>query len=187
LTIPLNLYVMWRELGAVDWPGVGWITTGRIIGTPAGLALLVLLLPAQLSPLIGFVTIAAALVTLLAPRFDPGKTALLVAGLITAVTETATGIGGPPLAIVYQHKTGPILRSTLAACFLIGQVVSLLALVALGRVTMTHLAAAAMLFPVIVIGTFVSKHVHKGLHGPWLRRCVLLFAVVSGFGLLVAR
>jgi uncharacterized protein len=187
LTIPLTFYVMWRERAAVEWPGVGWIMTGRIVGTPAGLALLTLLLPPELRALIGIVTIAAALVTLLAPRFDPGKTALLGAGLITGVTETATGIGGPPLAIVYQHKTGPVLRSTIAACFLIGQVVSFVAFVALGRVSMTHLLAAAMLFPALVIGTFASKHAHKGLQGPWLRRCVLLFAVVSGLALLLAR
>jgi uncharacterized membrane protein YfcA len=187
LTIPLSLYVMWREQAAVEWSGVGWITVGRILGTPGGLALLALLLPAQLSALIGIVTIAAALLTLLAPRFDPARTALLTAGLITGVTETATGIGGPPLAIVYQHKAGPVLRSTIAACFLIGQVLSLSALIALGRVSMAHLAAAAALFPALAIGTFASKHAHKGLEGQWLRRCVLAFAVVSGLGLLLSR
>jgi uncharacterized membrane protein YfcA len=44
-----------------------------------------------------------------------------------------------------------------------------------------------MLLPALVIGLFASKHVHKGLEGPWLRRFVLLFAVVSGLGLLVLR
>jgi uncharacterized membrane protein YfcA len=187
LMIPLNIYVIWRERTAVDWSGAGWITLGRILGTAGGLALLALLLPADLSVATGAVTIAAALVTLLAPYFEPDRNSLFAAGLITGVTETATGIGGPPLALVYQHQAGPILRSTLATCFLIGQVFSLLALMAVGRVNAAQLATAAMLLPALVIGLFASKHVHKGLEGPWLRRFVLLFAVVSGLGLLVLR
>jgi hypothetical protein len=44
----------------VDWSGAGWITLGRILGTAGGLALLALLLPADLRAATGAVTIAAA-------------------------------------------------------------------------------------------------------------------------------
>lgn len=57
------------------------------------------------------------------------------AGSITGVTETATGIGGPPLALVFQHHPGPVVRTTIAACFLVGQVVSLVMLMLAGRAT----------------------------------------------------
>ena len=187
LMIPLNAYVIWRERTAVHWFGTGWITVGRVFGTAGGLALLALLLPAELGVAIGVITIAAALATLWAPHFEPSRNALFAAGVITGITETSTGIGGPPLALVYQHQTGPILRSTLATCFLIGQVFSLLVLMAVGRVNVAQLVAAAILMPVLALGIIASKQAHGWVEGPWLRRCVLAFAVVSGLGLVVLR
>jgi uncharacterized protein len=187
LMIPLNAYVIWREHAAVHWFGAGWITAGRIPGTAGGLALLALLLPADLAVAIGVITVAAALATLWAPYFEPRRNALLAAGVITGITETATGIGGPPLALVYQHQTGPILRSTLATCFLIGQVFSLLVLMAVGRANAAQLMAAAILLPALAVGLLASRHAHGWVEGPWLRRCVLMFAIVSGLWLVVSR
>jgi hypothetical protein len=63
--------------------------------------------------IVGITTILAAIATKLAPKFTPNRTAFVSAGLITGVTETATGIGGPPLALVYQHHPAPTLRATI--------------------------------------------------------------------------
>ncbi|MFS2056115.1 sulfite exporter TauE/SafE family protein, partial [Variovorax sp. CT11-76] len=87
----------------------------------------------QLSLFVGASTVAAALVTLLMPAFSPGRGAFVGAGLVTGITETATGIGGPPLALVYQHQPAPTMRSTIALCFLLGELVSLAVLLATGR------------------------------------------------------
>jgi hypothetical protein len=54
-----------------------------------------------------------------------------------------TGIGGPPLALIYQHHPGPVLRSTIAMCFFIGEVMSLVLLTATGRLHMGQIEAAA--------------------------------------------
>src|SRR6185437_16170058 len=37
LMLPLNLYVAWRERGAIDRSGAQWITGGRFLGTFVGL------------------------------------------------------------------------------------------------------------------------------------------------------
>ena len=117
LMLPLNLYVLWRERGAVDRIGAGWISGGRVVGTAGGLWVLAALSATHLALFVGISTIAAALVTLAMPAFSPGRTAFVAAGLVTGVTETATGIGGPPLALVYQHQPAPTMRSTIALCF----------------------------------------------------------------------
>jgi hypothetical protein len=46
----------------------------------------------------------------------------------TGVTEAATGIGGPPLALVYQHQPMAVMRFTAALCFLVGEAVLLMLL-----------------------------------------------------------
>ncbi|KAF1069897.1 sulfite exporter TauE/SafE family protein [Variovorax sp.] len=185
LMLPLNLYVAWRERGAIDGTGARWITGGRVAGTAGGLWVLAALSAGQLSLFVGASTVAAALVTLLMPAFSPGRGAFVGAGLVTGITETATGIGGPPLALVYQHQPAPTMRSTIALCFLLGELVSLAVLLATGRVGLPQLQAAALLLPALVVGAVLSRLVHRRVNGRLLRIFVQLFAIVSGLVLLV--
>ncbi|SFP89360.1 hypothetical protein SAMN05443579_11766 [Variovorax sp. PDC80] len=185
LMLPLNLYVAWRERGAIDGTGARWITGGRVAGTAGGLWVLAALSAGQLSLFVGASTVAAALVTLLMPAFSPGRGAFVGAGLVTGITETATGIGGPPLALVYQHQPAPTMRSTIALCFLLGELVSLAVLLVTGRVGLPQLQAAALLLPALVVGAVLSRLVHRRVNGRLLRIFVQVFAIVSGLVLLV--
>lgn len=93
--IPLNLYVAWRERASIDLRGAGWITGARLAATPAGLALLWLIPDRSIGLFVGIATVLAAVVSLVAPAFTPGRAAYLGAGVVTGLTETATGVGGP--------------------------------------------------------------------------------------------
>jgi len=185
LMLPLNLYVAWRERSAIDRTGASWITAGRVFGTAGGLWVLAVLSANHLALFVGLSTVAAALVTLAMPAFSPGRPAFVAAGLITGVTETATGIGGPPLALVYQHHAPPVVRSTIALCFLVGEVVSLATLLAMGRIDHTQLVAAMSLLPALFIGAALSRMVHERINSRFLRAFVQVFAIVSGLVLLV--
>jgi len=184
LMLPLNVYVAWREWAALDRRGAAWITVGRFLGTFGGLWLLTTLTASLLDNVIGAVTVLAAIATLIAPSFTPGRRTLVAAGVVTGITETATGIGGPPLALVYQHQDAARLRATLAFCFLVGQLMSLAILAAAGRVSASHAETAVMLVPALAIGAAMSRLVHGRLSGRLLRAFVLLFAMVSGAVLL---
>ncbi|WP_371319773.1 TSUP family transporter [Variovorax sp. dw_308] len=185
LMLPLNLYVLWRERGAIDRIGASWITGGRIVGTAGGLWVLAVLTASQLALFVGLSTVAAAVVTLMMPAFSPNRPAFIGAGLVTGITETATGIGGPPLALVYQHHAPAIMRSTIALCFLVGELVSLATLMATGRIEAPQLSAAASLLPALLIGAGLSRVVHHRVNGRFLRAFVQVFAIVSGVVLLV--
>jgi uncharacterized membrane protein YfcA len=184
LMLPLNAYVAWRERGALDRPGAWWITLGRLAGTFGGLWILTVLPATALNLLIGAATILAAAATLLAPSFRAGRKSFIAAGLVTGVTETATGIGGPPLALVYQHHPAPVFRSTIALCFLVGELVSLATLAAAGRTNALQFEAALLLLPSLGVGALVSRYVHRRIDGRVLRGFVLVFAIVSGTVLL---
>lgn len=180
LMIPLNLYVAARERSAIDWHGVKWISVGRFAGTFAGLWILLIVNLQQLSLLIGWSTLVAAVIALLAPKFTPNRTVLASVGLVTGVTETSTGVGGPPYALAYQHSPGPELRSTVAVCFLVGEVISLVVLAIGGQVTGATLQTTLIMLPFLAIGSFISRYVHHRLDGPVLRYMVLGFAIISG-------
>lgn len=185
LMLPLNAHVAWRERASIDWPGVKWITVGRFFGTFAGLWLLTALTAQQLDIAVGWSTVIAAGLALLAPPFSPTRPASLGVGLFTGVTETATGIGGPPLALLYQHSSGPVLRATVALCFLVGEVLSLVVLAAAGSITSNQLLVAIYLMPAVIVGGALSKLVHGRLSGKGMRLGVLIFALLSGAYLIV--
>lgn len=185
LMIPLNCYVAWRERDRIEARSVGWITPARIAGTAGGLAVLAAIPPQHLHLLIGAAIVAAALVSLAAPSFTPGRAALLTAGTITGITETATGVGGPPLALVYQHHPAPVMRPSIAVCFLVGEIVSLIVLMITGTTGLPQLATAALLLPALALGAFLSRFVHHRLSGPKMRLGILAFALLSGIALLI--
>ncbi len=185
LMIPLNAYIAWREHSHLDRVGASWITAGRLPGTAGGLAVLAAVPAANLNLLIGASTLLAAVASLAAPSFTPGRPALLATGAITGVTETASGVGGPPLALVYQHRTAPVLRSTVAVCFLVGEILSLALLLATGRVHAIQIQTALILMPALALGGTASHFIHRRIGGPRMRLGVLTFAIASGLALLI--
>jgi uncharacterized membrane protein YfcA len=187
LMLPLNAFVAWRERAALDWFGAGWITAGRALGTIPGLWILVAVSSSTLNLLVGAATLLAAVASILAPAFNPNRSAFVAAGAVTGITETATGIGGPPLALVYQHHAAASLRANVAACFLVGELLSLALLAANGKLTLWQVETTALLFPGLALGGLCSRIVHSRLDQKLLRRFVLGFAIVSGLVLIVHR
>jgi uncharacterized membrane protein YfcA len=185
LMLPLNLFTVVREHHAFDWRGGGWITLGRVFGTLAGAGVLAILSAHALNLLVGAATVAVAVFTMLAPLFSPTRGAFVTVGLFTGISETATGIGGPPLALAYQHRSPEVLRSTVAGCFLLGELVSLGVLAAIGQVTLQQARSAALLLPFLVVGALVSSWFRHGVNGRLLRGLVLAFALTSGAILMI--
>lgn len=130
--------------------------------------------------IIGASTIMAALASMCAPGFFPSRSALLAAGAVTGVMETATGIGGPALALVFQHYRASALRSTIALCLAIGEVLSLATFSATGAITASKLVAALFLLPPVIVGAVLSHRMHPHIDARALRISVMSFAIVSG-------
>jgi uncharacterized membrane protein YfcA len=185
LMIPLNAYIAYRDRRHIDRHGAAWVTAGRLPATIGGLILLATVPAAHLNLLVGTATVLAALASFAVPPFIPGPAALLSSGVVTGIVETATGLGGPPYALVYQHRPAPVLRSTVALCFLAGEIVSLAVLAATGRAHAAQIGAAAWLLPALAAGAGTSHLVRHRIGGPWLRIGVLGFALASGIALLV--
>lgn len=185
LMLPLNVHVAWRERAAIDWPGAAWISIGRFAGTFAGAWLLAVLSLQHLDIAVGLFTVVAALAAIVTPPFAPGRGSALGVGLFTGVTETSTGIGGPPLALLYQHAEAPVLRATIALCFFVGEVMSLGVLALAGRFGGEQALAALYLMPPVLLGSVLSRLAHRHLGGRQLRCAVLVFAIAAGLYLML--
>lgn len=175
-----------RDGRHAHWSGVGWAMLGRLPGTGLGVLAVVALSQQLFSLVIGVCVLAFVLLSLLTwqPRPRPGS--LLLAGLASGAGGTAAGIGGPPIALLYQHTTGPRVRGTLGTYFVLGSVTSIAALAAAGQVTGATLVSAAELAPFLVAGFLLSGPARHVLDRGWTRHAVLIVAAASA-GLLIGR
>ena len=184
-TAVLPILSLLRERAAVDWRGLRWALVGRLPGTLVGAWVATALPLRLLAVAVGVVVLGAVVVSLV--RWEPRATprALLAAGFVSGVTGTATSIGGPPIALVYQRASGPAIRSTLAAFFLVGVVVSLSALALTGAVDRRDLGVAAVLLPFTALGFAVSGPLRPYVDAAGTRPAVLTLCAASALVLIL--
>ncbi len=174
-----------RELEGVDWRGLSYALPARVLGTGAG-AWVVVTQPATTTGLVVAVVVLGAVgLSVTTWHARPTPRALVAAGLVSGVSGTATSVGGPPVALLYQRSEGQVLRSTMGVYFLVGNVVSVATLAAAGAVGTRDLLRAAVLVPFVVAGFLVSGPLRGRVDGPRLRLAVLLLSAGSALVLLV--
>lgn len=178
--LPMTLGSAAREWSHVDRDAILWTTLGRLPGVVVGAWLVTVLVADELALLIGGTVVFAAVISIVSPRIPIDRTTQAVAGLLGGLMGTSSSIGGPPLALLYQHESGPIMRSTLGATFLVGVVLSLAALLVAGELQARHWQFGLAMVPAVLIGLFASRYLHPFLDRGWLRPCVLIFAASAG-------
>ncbi len=180
LSLPMAATMAVRERHAIDVPGLAYLLLGRLAGTFGGVGLLLLVPDSHLSVLFGSLVVAAVIASSFSPEVDLRNRTRVAGGIASGIMGTAAGIGGPPLALIYQSRSGPQIRATLAIAFSMGTMISILALAIAGRVGPEHLLLALGLLPALLLGLWSARLAAGLLAGRWLRPAVLLFAAVSG-------
>ncbi|GGK72619.1 permease [Sphaerisporangium melleum] len=182
MTLPLfTLAAEWRR---VDWRGLGFALLGRLPGSAVGAVVVVYVSTAVLGVFVGIMVLVAVAVTATAVAIPRNGATLTGAGFISGVTGTATGIGGPPMGIVYQHAKGPQIRATLAMYFALSAAQSLLLLAAVDRLPARALLAGAVLVPFMIAGFAVSGPLRRFIDGGRVRTGVLVVASLSAVVLI---
>lgn len=174
-----------RERSHTDWPGVGWAVLGRAPGIVLGVLVVALLPERPFSAAVGASVLICIAMSLLTWQPRPTPRALVLAGIASGTFGTASTIGGPPVALLYQHERGPTIRATMAVYFAIGSLLSVLGLAAGGEVHGDPLGQAALLLPFLVAGFLLSNPLRKLLDTGWMRPAVLAVATLSAAVLVV--
>lgn len=157
----MTVMTLIRDRTAVDFRGTAWALIGRVPGTVAGAALVALLPANGLAVLVAITVFIGVGLSLRGwqPRQHP--VTLAAAGAASGLMGTATAIGGPPMAFVWQGADLARVRGTLSAFFLVGTVLSMIALSTVGALDPGTLTASALLAPVVVLGFAVSGFVNR--------------------------
>ncbi len=185
VTAALPLLSVLRERTHVDWRGVGWAMLGRLPGTALGAWALLVLPVAAVGVAVALVVLTAVGASVVRWRPSPTPRALVVGGFVSGAAGTATSIGGPPVALLYQGSPGPQVRATLGAFFFLGIVVSLGVLAATGQVQRDDVLAGVLLLPAMALGFALSGPLRAVVDAGRTRPVVLGLAGVSAAVLLV--
>ena len=181
----LNLLIVRRvDAGHAD-PEIRWAIGGVVPGTIAAAVTLSVLSTRGLS--VAFAILVFVAVGLTASGLSLRRTprSLFGAGIVSGFMGTIAAIGGPPVALLYQHDRGPTLRATLPRYFFISGVLALVALVPIGRLGRSELIDGLILIPGVLLGlrgsTWLASHVDRRS----VRPLVLGFSAIAALSVLV--
>lgn len=152
----LMLAIVIRERQALDVRGAGWALAGRLPGSLIGAGLVAVLAQVFLSLFLALVVLVGAAGTARGWIPQPSRKVLLAAGATSGVMGTATSVGAPPMALVWQSSEGPAMRSTMSAFLLVGALMSLASLAVVGVLTLDSFVMAAQLLPAVGLGFLIS-------------------------------
>ena len=185
LAFVMPIVTLAREHDAIDWPGLGWSLPTRVLGTGVGVALVATFTTGQLGVAVAVMVLVVVVLTVRAVVFPVNRASLLITGFVSGVTGTATSIGGPPMALLYQHREPRQLRCTLAVYFLIGAALSLVGLAIGGALHGRELEVAVILSPTLALGFVASRLLHRRVDPTHLRTGVLAVCALGSVVLLV--
>jgi uncharacterized membrane protein YfcA len=183
--LTLHMLVLRRDRSGVDKSGLSMLLSGRVVGTiPA--ALLLASLPLESTRiLLAIVVLAGAIMGVLHSGGHPTRGILFGAGAASGFMATAAGLGGPPVALVYQHESGVRLRGTLAAYFIAGTMLSLISLAWVGRFGAAEMRLSVLLIPGTVVGYFLSRRAAAYLDAGRTRVAVLVVSALAAVTVIV--
>lgn len=185
LALILPMVTLVHEHHEIDWFGLGWSLPARIVGTVLGVYVVASVPTAGIGVAVGIMVLVSVALTVRAVRIPVNVRSLTAAGFVSGVTGTATSIGGPPMAILYQHCSPAQIRSTLGLYFTAGAALSLTGLGLAGALELTTFWLALALVPALVVGFLVSRVLDRHLPRHHVRTGVLVVCAASALVLLV--
>lgn len=157
LGLVLSALNVWRNRAGLAVAELGSAVVGRIPGTLLAVWLLTIMPEHMLSLILGAAVLLAVIISAMPVRIAPTRGRLFVAGLASGFMGTSTAIGGPPVALLYQHAAGTRIRANLNGYFVVGTSMSLLGLVAIGRFGPGEFVTALSLLPAAVAGFLTAR------------------------------
>lgn len=181
----LMIAVAVRERVSLDVRGATWALAGRLPGSLVGGLLVVLVSQSVLSVFLAVVVLFGATATARGWIPHPSRKVLVAAGVTSGIMGTATLVGAPPMALVWQSSRASAMRATMSAFLLVGALMSLASLAVFGVLTAQIFMTAATLLPGIVVGYLVSLVLAGHVNQRMLRRLAIVISVLGAVTIIV--
>jgi uncharacterized membrane protein YfcA len=184
-TITITILIMVRERRDVRWRDLGWALGGRVFGIWAAVEVLTSLPAGQLAMVSGLFVLMAVALTASGLHLPPRPGILAGAGFVSGLIGTVVAIGGPAIALVYQRESGPSIRGTLSAYFLVGITMTVVWLSVRGLFGVHQLRLAVALVPAVLLGYLASHRVARVLDRGYIRPAILILSAAASVAVVV--
>jgi uncharacterized protein len=181
----LTLLIAWRDRRHTVWSEVAVGTCGRVAGMiPASFAMYFM---SERNYELVFAAAVLAGVIISAAGWHVPLTLrnLFITAIGSGFISTISAVGGPPLALVYQHEEAAKIRGTLNAVFTIGTPISLFGLACAGKFNWADLLLGISLMPGVAIGFALSRYTTSRLDRTSLRPAILVLSAVTAIVVMI--
>ncbi|ART80922.1 sulfite exporter TauE/SafE family protein [Oceanisphaera avium] len=180
----LSLVVVFKRRHSLNFLRVLPAILARLPGSWCGAVLLLSIASWQLSLFFGGALLLAVWLSLRRYSLPLNSLNLTLAGFLSGVLGTSTSVGGPPLALLYQHQARLTARDEIAAFFLVGTPISLLMLVWQGGASVLALGLIVKMLPGVMLGFWLSRHVERRFNVDSARPAILFISTLSALVVL---
>ncbi len=152
---------------------------GRLPGTFLAAYILMMLSESEMFLILGVTILITVFLSLAKINLKPTPKSLFFGGLFSGIMGTATGIGGPPIAILFQNEEPNKLRANLAAFFVITNIISLIALHCSGHFSLADFKQSLIYLPLPLFGIIIAYFIQNKVKGESIRYLVLILCSFS--------
>lgn len=173
-----------RDRAHADFGTVRFSMAGNVVGAFTGASVLALLDPQGFAVLFGLLVLLGVGLSVAGIQVAVTRGSALGAGLLGGFMSATSSIGGPPMALVYQHEDPARFRGTLSAYFIVSNILSLIALTWVGELGAEKLSLALYLIPGQIVGFLLSSFAARALGRASIRPFILGLSALAGAGVL---
>lgn len=171
---------LWGNLSGVNLRELTLALIARVPGTLIAMVVLLVATASMLSILLGLTVLLAVLLSVRTPKIKRTPKVMALAGFVSGFMGTTTAIGGPPMALAYQSASGVSVRANLGAYMIIGMIMSLTALVFVGRFNWDHLLVSLIMIVPVFLGALLARWIMRKIKPTSLRPAILVLCICSG-------
>jgi uncharacterized membrane protein YfcA len=153
--VPLTVGMTVREYHHVD-RSILRAAIGRFVGVVAGAWLVAGTGQRAIAIVVGVSVLFAVAASATGLHFAPTRRNVMIAGTAAGFSGTVAGVGGPPMALTYQHSDPRTMRASLAAFNTIGSLFTIPSLVIAGVIGRHELLLGLMLVPGVLVGLWIG-------------------------------
>ena len=181
----INILMLWRDRRAMSVRPVANALAGRAVGTGLGIAALGAVSEQGLAIIVAAVVLTVVLVSAFGISAERSARNMLTGGVVSGFGASTAGIGGPPVALLYQNADGPEVRGSLGAFFVFGNVISLGGMALAGFFGAQELRLGLALFPAAVAGFACTRWVVPYVDAGYTRIAILVASSAAAIALLL--
>lgn len=175
----ITFFMVMRDKDHLQFKQVSWAIMGGFLGIVlAGIALKVTSKD-QFELAFGVLILLAVIISVLGFSPKVNRKSNILAGVSSGFMGTITGVGGPPMALLYQHGEIKNIKANLTAFFLFVNIIAIITLVIIGQITPQTLLTVALCSPGMIIGLYISTKAGHIVNAHTIRHWILVLCTIT--------